>query len=68
MECMAVEVLAFHWDVDPETSLTADGASALNCKTDDVYGISRSGKVDVAARDIRVTGIVQRKVVHLLGG
>lgn len=67
MEGMTVELLAFPWDVDPQASLTADGAGALNGKTNNVSRVGRRRKVDVAAGDIRMTSIVQEKIVDLLG-
>ncbi len=67
MEGMAIEVFALLRDVDPQAALTANGTGALNGKTDDVGRVSRRRKVNVAARNIRMTSIVQGKRVHHLG-
>ena len=63
-----MELLALLRDVDPKTAFTTNGACTLNGKTNDVGRIDRGREIDVAARDIRMTSIIQWKVVNFLGG
>lgn len=67
MKSMTVELLALSWDINPQATLATDGAGSLDGKADDVGRISGRRKIDVTARDIRMTSIVQREVVDLSG-
>lgn len=64
---MTLELLAFSWNVDPETTVSTNRAGAFNGKADEVSRLGRGRQVDVAPLDIRRSSIIQGKIVDVSG-
>lgn len=63
---IALELVAFRWDVHPETTLPTYRTGALNLEADEIAGICRWREVDVLAFDIGGAIVGQRQLINSL--